>query len=197
MLSQLAHLLSLGNLWNLSVVVGGILITATFAWLYKRTQSRQLLTSLPGFWTSLGIFCTFAAICISLDGLNIENPEIRVGQTVSEIKSSGNNIDINGIITSMIPAFSTSIWGIIGALLCTIGAKIIFAKEDKEEAANLCKSPEEYIKATSITLETLCQIVKGQQSSLEQIICIGKEHKESLTYIIHTPELEQHLPVRA
>ena len=70
---------------------------------------------MPNVWTSLGILGTFIAIVVSLD-------------------SSGTSSlsDVDTLVKNIIPAFTTSITGIIGAVVCSIAIKIIYAYEEKE-----------------------------------------------------------------
>ena len=82
---------------------------------YDKTKSRQLLNSLPGIFTSVGLFWTFVSICISLGGY----------------ATGAKNLEIEVIIGELIPAFSTSIIGLFFATIATMWTKKIFADEDK------------------------------------------------------------------
>ena len=102
---------------NLIVTLTGLSITAVFFALYfTKLRSKQLLNYVPNVWTSLGILGTFIAIVVSLD-------------------SSGTNSlsDVDTLVKNIIPAFTTSIIGIIGAVVCSVAIKIIYAYEEKEE----------------------------------------------------------------
>ena len=97
---------------NLIVTLTGLSITAVFFALYfTKLRSKQLLNYVPNVWTSLGILGTF-----SLD-------------------SSGTSSlsDVDTLVKNIIPAFTTSIIGIIGAVVCSVAIKIIYAYEEKEE----------------------------------------------------------------
>ena len=48
------------------VFVISVVIGLVFGFIYLSTKSRQLLNSLPGLFTSLGLLGTFVAICNSL-----------------------------------------------------------------------------------------------------------------------------------
>lgn len=103
-------LINLDNGLNIGVLGVGLTLTVLFILFYFFiTKSRPLLTSLPGVWTSLGLLGTFVTICNSLQ--NLEN-------------NTGNQgLDIIKIIEELIPAFSTSIIGLLGALFVTIITK--------------------------------------------------------------------------
>ena len=53
------------------VLILGVIIAIVFYWHYNKTKSRQLLNSLPGIFTSMGLLGTFCAICYSLVSCNI------------------------------------------------------------------------------------------------------------------------------
>lgn len=175
------------NNWMLGV---GLVISTGCFFYYKKTHSRPLLTCLPGVWTSLGLLGTFIAICLSLHDLKgddkakdsqgeksgevvsdnssdtisqeEDNPatDSGVGKTVKE--DSGDNINIINIIRQLIPAFTTSILGLFAALIFTILAKIIFAKEDKAEDEKLGNhSPEEYLMSIQKHSVEACTLLKS------------------------------------
>lgn len=75
-----------------------------------------------------------------------------VGKTYEESKATKEqNLDIMKIISELIPAFTTSIIGLICALIVTLWAKYEFAKEEEEENDRLKNlSPEEYIRDIAI-----------------------------------------------
>lgn len=139
-----------GNWWNGGMLIIAFFVILGFWYYYKRTKSRNLLTSLPGLFTSLGILGTFGAICYSLSGISVEPTTTAVvGQTVAEAaKNSAGSLDLRRIIAGLIPAFSTSIYGLILAFFTTITTKILFAKEDAKLASSLKYSdPEKAIEA--------------------------------------------------
>ena len=51
---------------GVGVFILSFAIAVIFAVIYRFTKSRQLLNSLPGLFTSLGLLGTFVAICNSL-----------------------------------------------------------------------------------------------------------------------------------
>ena len=117
------------------VLIGGIIIAAIFYWHYTKTKSRQLLNSLPGIFTSMGLLGTFCAICYSL-GSEIQSMPTEVtsniGKTVAEAGLDSTNLDIRDIIYKLIPAFTSSIAGLILAFATTIWLKWIYANEEKK-----------------------------------------------------------------
>ena len=136
------------NWWNVAVIVIGIIITCCCIKGYDKTKSRPLLTCLPGVWTSLGLLGTFLSICKSLYGLN------------------GQDLDIMKIIGELIPAFTTSIIGLIGALIVTLWTKYEFAKEERAENDRLENfSPEEYIRDIAINTKD-----KSSQKSIAELL---------------------------
>lgn len=174
------------NWGNALVIVGGS-VTAIFCCKkYKKTHSRALLNCLPGVFTSLGLLGTFLAICFSLNGLGGNEVEVidNTGKTLAEVKaaSSTQNIDIMKIISELIPAFTSSIVGLIGALVATVWTKCIFAKEDAEEDKALeNKRPEEYIqdiaKQSGIFNTNLSTLIRLHQEQEEKI----KEYNDKLS----------------
>lgn len=116
---------------NWIVIAAGLVVTFCISGYYRNTKSRPLLNYIPTVWTSLGILGTFVTIVYVLgDGTMVWS-------------------DINEMVKRISPAFETSIIGIIGAILTSIIAKMIYAKEDKDDVANYQKtfpySPEQYI----------------------------------------------------
>jgi 4-hydroxybenzoate polyprenyltransferase len=84
-------------------------------WLvYRKKRSRQLLNSLPGLFTSLGLLGTFVAICQSLG------------------KVSEDSLEVDKIINNLVPAFTSSIAGLISAFLVTVVLKIVYSYEDRK-----------------------------------------------------------------
>lgn len=84
---------------------------------YQWVKSKQLLNYIPSIWTSLGILGTFIAIYKTLG----------VGNT--------NTLsDVDTLVRNIVPAFTTSIYGIIGAIVTSIIIKLIYASEEKSES---------------------------------------------------------------
>ena len=106
-----------------------------------------LLNSLPGLFTSLGLLGTFVAICNSLGTINEDTLEIDV------------------IIRNLVPAFTSSIAGLISAFIATAGCKIWYSFEDKKLDEKVDKkSPEECLH--SLTL--LTEQTNGKLSTISQ-----------------------------
>lgn len=84
----------------------------------NETKSIQLRNYCSTLWTSVGILGTFVSIYISLNGIDF---------------TSANNNEIESLIHNIIPAFSTSIIGIVGAIICTICNRLSIAKAEKIE----------------------------------------------------------------
>lgn len=96
------------------VIVIGLLCTALlFVYYYKYTRARSVISYLPNIWTSLGILGTFISI-------------------VRSLADTDNLSDLPTVVDNIVPAFETSIIGIVGAIITSIVVKIIFANEDKK-----------------------------------------------------------------
>lgn len=117
------------------VLALGLLIAFWFYRRYTKTKSRQLLNSLPGIFTSMGLLGTFCAICYSL-GSEIQSMPTEVtsniGKTIAEAGLDSSNLDIIDIIYKLIPAFTSSIAGLILAFAATIWLKLVYANEEKQ-----------------------------------------------------------------
>lgn len=145
---------------NLIVILIGLLITSVFFILYfAKLRSKQLLNYVPNVWTSLGILGTFIAIVVSLD-------------------SSGTSSlsDVDTLVKNIIPAFTTSIIGIIGAVVCSIAIKIIYAYEEKEEdelyrkTVGNEKSPELILNDIKVSLLQLIKISQNQEVNIKSFL---------------------------
>lgn len=152
---------------NILVIAVGLGLTLWNYKKYENTKSRSLLNCLPGVWTSLGILGTFVSICWSLyniggDVNSYENAE-NIGKTVAEISAnSAQNIEIKELIRKLVPAFTTSIIGLIGALAVTLHAKYKFAREESLESDKLGKvSPEESIHKIAEYAKQTAEYAKG------------------------------------
>lgn len=145
---------------NLIIIVIGLLITAVFFVLYfKKLKSKQLLNYVPNVWTSLGILGTFIAIVVSLD-------------------NSGTNSlsDVDTLVKNIIPAFTTSIIGIVGAVIFSIAIKIIYAYEEMEEdkiyrrTVDDEKSPELVLNDIKVSLLQLIKVSKNQEANIKSFL---------------------------
>lgn len=125
-----------GLLTGKGVFVACVLIAIIFGIIYHRNRSRQLLNSLPGLFTSLGLLGTFVAICNSLGDINEES------------------LEIDTIITQLVPAFTSSIAGLISAFFATAGCKIWYSFEDKKLDDKVKKkTPEECLYSLTLLSE--------------------------------------------
>lgn len=91
----------LNNMNLLTIVVG--LSFSIVLWI-KGKGASSLRGYIPTLWTSLGILGTFTAIYFGL----------------TDYSNGESSSDIDKLIAKVIPAFSTSIIGIIGAIVSTI-----------------------------------------------------------------------------
>ncbi len=127
------------------VLILCVIIGFIFIYKYNITKSRQLLNSLPGIFTSMGLLGTFCAICYALGDIQtVPNAVDNTGKTLAEVQASGTSLDITEIVAKLIPAFTSSISGLIMAFLATIITKFIYANEEKalDEKVDK-KNPEE------------------------------------------------------
>jgi biopolymer transport protein ExbB/TolQ len=139
---------------NISVVIIGLAVSFFLYWKWKnnRQNGRDILSYIPNIWTSLGILGTFISIYLSLKNINNKD-------------AGTNTIDINKLVTEIIPAFTTSIIGIAGAIVSSIWIKIVIANEDKRDDDE--KNTPEH---TLSRIETLIEgSIKASQDQTEQI----------------------------
>ena len=147
------------NWYDAMVFFLGGTIAFWFSQSYRRTKSRPLLTSLPGIFTSLGLLGTFLSIVISLGGIKstdflMDNQSSSMTSSVEQVTPSEITEEIldteNGvraavgiskqplsntdktieIISGLVPAFTSSILGLIMAFIATVITKWIFSNED-------------------------------------------------------------------
>lgn len=174
----LRTLIPWANWWNALILSLDIIVVMIFLYHYNKTKSRNLLTSMPGLFTSLGILGTFGAICYSLAGIASEAaaPAPEVGMTVAEAASSAHNtLDLKEIIANLIPAFSTSIYGLVFAFVATMLTKLHFAKEDAVLVETLkYKEPER-------ALEALDEHVTRMTQAIDKEVETNKENNKKLT----------------
>lgn len=128
-LLQNANIQSFNNsgtwMWDLIVLLVGLAFTIGFGlWYFRGEKSHQKLNAIPTIWTSLGILFTFIAIKRSLGG------------GLDDLLSQGNELKnvVDELVKRIIPAFSTSIVGIIGAIISTALIKVIYALEEEYES---------------------------------------------------------------
>ena len=143
-----------------------VLILGTAYALYGRSQFkkfgiRQHLNAAPGIFTSLGILFTFFSICYSL--WNIDS----------------QSFEITTIINDLVPAFTTSIAGIMGAMGITIYNKVVFAKQDAESDKEL-GTPEENFHKMTESLKKL-SILDKIESNFDKTLEKQNDIKTSIT----------------
>lgn len=102
----------------LAISVG---ITLVLCLRYWKTGSRPLLNYIPSVWTSCGILGTFVALCLSLNG----------------VRFTGEVEDIKLLIDNVLPAFRTSIMGIVGSIIASLFLRLKFAASDVTEDKKL------------------------------------------------------------
>ncbi len=183
-------LLPWANWWNAIILTLDIILAICFVTRYHKTKSRALLNSMPGILTSLGLLGTFGAICSSLAGISVAPVEEaeRFGKSIAELGVSSGDLDLKRIISDLIPAFSTSIYGLVGAIIFTVYTKLLYAKEDAELESSLqFKEPdlaleaiytklEEQIKTNNENSEILNSSIEAQSEILAKFVdgFIGK-----------------------
>lgn len=173
------------NVYNIAVVALGGTATLWCANKYKETQSRPLLNCLPGVFTSLGLLGTFLSICISLHGLGNINSAVvdNTGKTLAQVQAAGSqNLDIMKIISELIPAFTSSIVGLICALAVTVWTKVKFADEESAENSRLeGMTPEEYIRDIAFSTKEMTSqkaLINTNNDLLAQLIQLQKYQGE-------------------
>lgn len=152
---------------------------------YDETKSRALLNCLPGIFTSLGLLGTFVSICYSLHGLGEINTEAvdNTGKTLAEVQAAGSQgLDIMKIISELIPAFTTSIIGLVGAMIVTLWTKKKFAEEEVAENSKLGNTaPEEYIRDIAIYSKELTSstaLLNKHNELLTELINLHKDEEQ-------------------
>ena len=140
-------------LFDFGVLVIGSLLSIHL-WRYSNEKkSRPLRNYIPTIWTSLGILGTFISIVITLRGGNVDWT------------------DIDQLVKSIVPAFETSIIGIIGAIFLSIRIKKNNAKEDFE-------TDEQYKEKYVATPEELIGDINNQTKQL--LAVTQSQHKEAM-----------------
>lgn len=104
----------------------------------------------------------------------------QTGKTLKEVREAGiQNLDIMKIISELIPAFTTSIIGLVGASGASIYAKWEFANEDAETDNDLNNiSPEEYIRDIAINTKEMTSNKSYLNRNNELLVSLIDLHKE-------------------
>lgn len=169
----LKTLIPWANWWNGVILTLDVVVLVWYLIRYHKTKVRNLLTSMPGLFTSLGILGTFGAICYSLSGISSAPAAAPViGQSVGEaLKNAPGSLDLKRIIADLIPAFSTSIYGLIFAFFSTFFTRLHFAKEDASLEQTLkYKNPEEAIEALDAHVLKLTEVNEANNNKLTDTI---------------------------
>ena len=90
-----------------AVLLVGLVFTVSLERRYNATGYVGFLNYIPSIWTSLGILGTFISIYASLALMDFASP----------------TTDMNQLVSRVAPAFSTSIVGIVGAIVTSIRNK--------------------------------------------------------------------------
>lgn len=137
---------------NITVLVAGLFFTCIIWWYSNIKNSRPLRNYLPNVWTSLGILGTFFSIVYTFKGEGVDWT------------------NVNQLVTNIVPAFETSIIGIIGAILTSVFAKMKYADEDYiVNAAYLKKykmTPEQHVGAISQQVAQLLTVTQRHHNAL-------------------------------
>lgn len=174
---------------NYCVLGIGLGVTILLIILYYRwVKSKQLLNYIPSIWTSLGILGTFIAIYKTLSAGNTN--------TLS---------DVDTLVRNIIPAFTTSIYGILGAILTSIAIKLIYASEEKNESdeiENALFMEERRLKGTSqffiknttpeVIMFRMCNMLNENNRLIGNLLTIQRQQEQGLTTFIasHLQQLE-------
>ncbi len=177
------------NIYNYIVIFGGGFIAYILWFKYKKTHSRPLLNCIPGIFTSLGLFGTFMSIVFALgdikesdfsnvkadsdsetivmQGASVEDEidaQNGIKKTAAKNTSDGTGNTIE-IIRKLVPAFTSSIWGLILALLATVWCKIIFALEDNKLDKKIKgKTPEECLFGIMEETSETTKLLRSQEN---------------------------------
>lgn len=154
--------------FDVITIVIGILVSIILGIKARHTGSHQLRNYIPTAWTSLGIFFTFVSIWWSL------------GE--SKDKSFDPQM-MRDLISSIVPAFSTSIIGILGAFVSSICNKWIIAKEEQEENNKFLRLKKQKVgkdcNSDSPELILLEIISSIRESTDTTCTALGKNHSDS------------------
>lgn len=162
----------------ITLCLGAIVTIAFYILYFYKYKSQQLLNSLPGIWTSLGLLFTFIAICESMQELqNTPSLDSMEGEVLKKVGST--SINITKIIGDIIPAFTTSIIGLVAGLFITIVNKIVYFKDEAKEALDN-DTPEEHIKGILAASNLMSQRMVELKAIQEQNQQTMQEYNENL-----------------
>lgn len=147
---------------NTIVLVVGVVLTLMLCLEYRRNHSRILLSYIPNIWTSLGILGTFMAI-----GNSLAN---------SAVVKNMDNASVGVLIEEIIPAFETSVIGIVGAIIASIIIKWHYSRSDKKENEAYVNSvgdnipPELLLNNIHRSLERLIRVTQLPESHIKSFL---------------------------
>jgi hypothetical protein len=137
------------------------LVAIFFAFRAKKYNGRDLLSYIPNIWTSFGILGTFLSIILAIKGIDNKGVD-------------DNPIDITKLVKEITPAFSTSIVGIIGAIVSSLILKIIFAFEDRGDDKRK-NTPEYTLKNIESLLKDSIEKTESQSKRMEDTLAEQSE----------------------
>lgn len=162
----------------ITIVLGLTLSSISYLCYCNFYKSQQLLNSLPGIWTSLGLLFTFVSICSSMQELqNTPSLDLMEGEVLRKVGST--SINITQIIGDIIPAFTTSIIGLFASLIITIVNKYVYFWEERKESLEK-ETPEDYIKGILLASSLISERMIELKTLLEQNHQTMKEYNENL-----------------
>lgn len=146
-------------------IIGGIMATVVLNKRSDRTKSYQLRAYIPTVWTSLGILFTFVSIYVSL------------------LKYNGDDIML--LINNIVPAFSTSIIGIAGAIWTSISNKWRLAKDEqndneKFDKLNRALSKNGEINSPELVLFEIVESIRNGNKSVVDKLNISEQNENQL-----------------
>lgn len=198
------------NVYNGIVIIFGGIIAYFLCKEYQKTHSRPLLTSIPGVFTSLGLLGTFLSIVLALGNINESDfsnvkAEPEEEMTVTQGRNAEEEIDMengakelgtnpsNGtdntieIIHKLVPAFTSSIFGLLLALCATVVCKVIFAREDGKLDKKIDgKTPEECMYDIMKHTSDAAQILRTHENESKQYNELLKSNIEEQNKILQT-----------
>ena len=128
---------------------------------YNVNKSRNLLNALPGAYTSLGLLGTFFSIVLALSD--------------SEAIEHSN---ITEIINGLVPAFTTSIAGLVFALISTLRTKNLYGNEDQKYEQEHT-DPNVLLQDCTIALQSLKNNTDVLPFSMSDI-CVKMQEQETI-----------------
>lgn len=166
LINTLSYLL---DFYGVLIASLGLAILA-YTFYFKYHKSRTFINALPGLFTSLGVLGTFVAIYSSL----------------SEIDDK-SALNVVSIISKLIPAFSSSIAGLLCAFPITIVNKFIYLFEDKRLDDKVkMESPEECLFNISNKMSILSENIQRVQQLLMEQNENNKVYNDKLNTTIST-----------